>query len=127
MDISLSTGRKLMVGDVPFPAARALFQALLDEGRGVSINSQSDMLALCKDLLCTSFASKKIEAALWECMKRCTYEGLKIDDKTFEKAEAREDYVEICFEVALEVVRPFTKSLYAQYGRLLDRLQSVLA
>ena len=70
---------------------------------------------LRKDLFCTFLASKKIEAALAECMKRVTYNGLKITEDTFEPVEARDDYLTVCVEVTRENVVPFMKSLFA-YG-----------
>ena len=74
-----------------------------------------------KDIFFKSISSKKIEASVHECMKRCTYKPkdeqagsrIKTVSETFEPEKARGDYIEACFEVMAENIRPFTKGLYA--------------
>ena len=111
----MPSGAILKVVPASFAAAKDLYQALLEEAKGLAIKSDMDMAQVYKDLFCIGFSSKKIEAALWECFKRCTYGGtgadLKVDKDTFEPIEARGDYVQACIEVAKENVLPFVKGL----------------
>lgn len=119
-EVKMPSGATLKVAPAPFAAAKALYQAVLEETKHVPIGSKTEMASVYKDLICIGFSSPKIEAALWECFKRCTYNGgkgdLKVDADTFEPVEARNDYLTACMEVAKENIHPFVKSLYAEYG-----------
>lgn len=120
--VDLPSGAKLTIQPAPFAEAKALYQAVLDEIKHIDFSTQDEMSKLLKDLLCYGFSSKKIEAALYKCMDRVLYNGLKITDETFEPVDARGDYLVVIFEVAKENVEPFMKSLYAQYGQVLASL-----
>ena len=84
------------------------------KGTKISLQEQLDV-NFFKDLFCMAISSPAIEAALWTCMNRCTYNGIKITEDLFEPVEARQDYIPVCFEVARVNIHPFMKSLYAQY------------
>lgn len=118
-DVKLNSGAVLKVQPAPFAVSKALYQALLKEMKGISVTTQVELSSVFKDLFCVGFSSPEIEACIWECMKRCTYNygagELKIDEGTFEPVERRDDYVKVCIEVARENVLPFFKSLYAEY------------
>lgn len=107
----------------PFPVSKSLYQAILDEARVLHLDPKAQVdVNLFKDILCIGLSSKKIEERISECMKRATYNGLKITEDTFEPVAARDDYLTVCFEVAKENVLPFMKSLYAQYAPILENL-----
>jgi hypothetical protein len=126
--VQLPSGAKLVITVSPFAVSRALYQALLEELKGLKLDPKAEIdVNLWKDLFCSALSSKKIEACLEECMKRATYNGRKIDSDTFEPVEARGDYFDVCFEVAKENVLPFAKSLYAQYADILAKVKSALA
>lgn len=78
-----------------------------------------------KDIFCTGFSSKKIEKALGACLKRCTYNDLKIDENTFEPEEARQDYLPVLFEVLGEVIRPFLSSLIALLPQAIEKVEGL--
>jgi hypothetical protein len=125
-EVTLPSGAVLVVAPAPFQAAKALYQAVLEEVKGVKVDPLAEVdVNLFKDMFCIGLSSKKIESALAECLKRVTYNGLKVDSSTFEPVESRQDYVTACFEVAKENIEPFTKSLYAQYAAILGQLQKV--
>lgn len=127
-DVKLPSGRTLKITMAPFKESKELYQAVLEEMRALKLDPKAEVDAnFFKDLFCVGMASKKIEAAVWVCIKRATIDDLKIDDESFEKAEHRDDYFTVLFEVAKENVQPFTKSLYAQYSNVLGNLQNVLA
>lgn len=118
-EIKLPSGAILKVNPAPFAVSKALYQALLRELKGISIGMNLEVTGMLKDIFCVGFSSKEVEACLWECFKRCTYNSgsgdLKIDDQTFEPVERRDDYMKVCVEVARENTLPFAKSLYAEY------------
>lgn len=112
-EISLPSGKKLSIGSTPFSESKALFQAVLEELRKIGISSKDDHMEVMKNLFCMGFSSKKVEDALAVCLKRCLYDGLKIDENTFEPEESRADYLPVCLEVVKENVAPFLKGLSA--------------
>lgn len=130
-EIKLPSGAILKITLAPFADAKALYQSVLEEIKDVEINSRSDMANVFKNIACVGFSSKKIEACLETCFKRCTYNcgkgDLKIDKDTFESSESRGDYMGVCMAVAKENILPFMKSLYAEYQQFLAIIPSVPA
>lgn len=130
-EVKLPSGAHLKIGPASFKDAKALYQALLREMKNLNSGAKTDILMLCKEVLCTAYSSPEIEACLWECFKKCIYCGpsgdLKIDDSTFEPVKAREDYITVCMEVAKENVAPFMKSLYAECHQLIAMIGNIPA
>lgn len=118
-EIILPSGRKLSVNAAPFHDSKRLYQSIGGEFLRVRIDGGQDVEELIKNVICLGFSSEPIEKAIEPCLKRCLYNGVKIDERTFEPEEAREDYLDICVEVAKENIRPFTKSLFAQFKGLI--------
>lgn len=126
--VQLKSGATLKLNLSPFAISKTLYQSILREARGISITNETDMASLYKDLFCIGMASPEVEKNLWECFKRCTYDNgssgdLKITEDTFEPAEAREDYTQVCIEVAKANLLPFVKSLYAEFPRFQAAMQ----
>lgn len=126
-EVKLPSGRMLVIGNSPFATSKALYQAVLEEFGNLEISMDAGVPDMIKNVFCLGFSSKKIEKCLDDCMKRVTIDSIRIDDQTFEKVEHREDYLDVCYEVALENLLPFTKSLYAKYQVILKRLESIQA
>lgn len=128
-EVKLPSGATLKVNPSPFGTSKALYQAVLKEFRSVAFSSKTDMAELFKSLFCIGFSSPEIEACLWECFKRCTYNGgagdLKIDQDTFEAVERRDDYMVVCSEVAKDNIGPFVKSLFAGYKTFMAMTESI--
>ncbi len=122
-EVKLPSGAVLKIGNTPFATSKALYQAILKEAKGVAVSSKTELSSLYKDLFCIGFSSPEIEACLWECFKRCTYNAgngdFRIDESTFEPVAARQDYVAVCVEVAKESVYPFGKDLFAKWSTIL--------
>lgn len=129
-EVTLPSGAVLKITPSPFKDSRALYQAILKEAREVKINSKMEIVEVYKDLFCLGFSSPEVEKCLWKCFERCTYDSgkgdFKIDENTFEPVEARNDYMQVCVEVAKENVMPFMKSLYVEYQRILAMIESDL-
>ncbi len=112
----------------PFKDAKALYQAVLEEVKSLKLNPKDEIdVNLFKDLFCVGLSSKKIEAALWPCIERTTYDGHRITEETFEPEKAREDYVAVCMEVGKANIAPFAKNLMQQYSHILPMLHKDLA
>lgn len=128
-EIKCPSGAILKISHTPFATSKALYQAVLEEIKDVKLQTNKEMGDIVKDIFCIGFSSKKIEAALNECMKRCTYNDgrgdLKIDDSTFEPVKNREDYSIVCVEIIQDNCLPFTKGLYAEFNRLLSMIPSI--
>lgn len=122
-EITLPSGARLKITLAPFLDAKALYQAILEELKGVPFSTQRELGEVIKDIVCIGFSSPKIEKALNKCFERVTYNDLKIDKDTFEPAEARGDYMSVMIEVTKANIEPFLKSLFAEYGQLLTMIQ----
>ncbi len=125
--MKLPSGAELHITLSPFEDSLALYQSILEEMKLVKIVTGDEVGDLIKNLFCVGFSSKKVQAALWKCMERVTYDNgkgkLKVTKDTFEPEEARVDYMQVCIEVAKANVMPFTKNLYALYTESLNLLQ----
>lgn len=128
MEVSLPSGAILKMMDTPFKVSLALNEAVIEEMKGIHFSSETEMLAIYKDLFCTGFSSKKIKDCLWKCFERCTYNSgngdFRITEATFEPLDARQDYADICMEVAKYNILPFVKSRSAKFSQILESLKS---
>jgi hypothetical protein len=124
-EIQLPSGAQLKIQLAPFADGKALQMALLEEAKCLRLDMTAEVDGnFYKDIFCSAFSSKKIEAAVWKCMERALYNDQKITMDTFEPEAARDDYITVVFEVAAENVRPFTKSLYASFAAITRMIQS---
>lgn len=125
---TLPSGTILEVTLAPFTDGRALYQAMLEEAKGLRLDPGAEVdVNLWKDLFCMALASKKVEEALWACMGRATYGKLKITLDTFEPEVARGDYLDVMMHVATENISPFTKSLHAKLLGVMEQLKGLSA
>lgn len=124
-EITLKSGTVLKLGTIPFAEAKALYQAVLSVGKDVTFNTKQDYAAIVKDVFCFGFSSPKVDACLAVCFSRCLYNGLKIEDSLFEDEKAREDYIEVCMEVAEYALAPFLKGLYAKLNLVISMMQNI--
>lgn len=125
-EITLPSGRKMEVVPAPFAEAKRLYQAFASEMKKVDLKSMEAMdVNSLKNAICAMVESSAMEAALWPCVIRCTYQGQKITAQTFEPLEAREDFMDIYYEVAQENIAPFLKGLFAQFQGFLGSRKGV--
>ena len=116
-EVNLPSGAVLKVSPAPFAESKALYQAILKEAK--SVGNVENLSNAIKDLLCVGFSSPEIERCMWQCMKRCTLNELKLEPDLFEPVARRGDYIECCVEVVKENVSPFLSGLFAQSKVLL--------
>lgn len=129
--VSLPSGGVLNVGAAPFADSKALWQALLDELRGVAFNGE-ELQSILKELFCIGFSSQVLEAHIWNCAKKCTIQPSAINSPEkvvpdyFEAVERRQDFVTVCSEVVKENVTPFVKALFAEWQGQYSMIGSIL-
>lgn len=126
-EVKLPSGAVLKVAPAPFSDAKKLYQALLREFRDVPVSGKVDVGEFIKNLICAGISSQAVDACLEPCMRRCLYNGAKINDDTFEPIAARDDYMIVIKEVLQENISPFVKSLYAEFRQLLSTIESTQA
>lgn len=116
-EVKLPSGSTLIIIPADFATSRECYRAVVEEGKQLVLDPNAEVdVNLYKDLLCIAMGSRKIEKAIWDCLKKCTINKLPITNETFEPVEKRDDYLTVMIEVAKENVFPFTKSLYAEYA-----------
>lgn len=126
--VNLPSGAELKVSLAPFSEANALFKAVSAEAKNLKVSFETDVdVNLLKDIVCAAVSSDKIEACIWDCMKKSLYNGLKMSKETFEPEEARQDYYVVLLEVAKDNLLPFTKSLSAQFGDIMKKINPAQA
>jgi hypothetical protein len=75
------------------------------------LNLGDDALNTIKNLVTGLLSSDEIEAALWPCIERGTYNGIHIQKDIFEDEKTRADYIPILKEALVYNLTPFFKSL----------------
>jgi hypothetical protein len=76
--MKLASGAELKLLPAPFPEAKALLQAFLEEAKGIDIKGKEELPNVLKNVFCSAFSSPKLDAALAKCMERCQYRGLRL-------------------------------------------------
>jgi hypothetical protein len=122
--ITLSSGAKLEITPLPYLKAWGVSQDVLKEVKKLNVDINTLKTIDFKNLLavdalsfagplCEVLSNEKIIEAATVCMERCTYNGLKIDADTFEKIEARQDFLPVVFSVLKENISPFFANLFS--------------
>lgn len=113
------SGAALVVNSAPFKDAMALKNAIARElsTSGMALDLKADISALSSVVLAVD-SSDAVYKALLPCLIRCTYNGLKITEATFEDDKAREDYYEIIIECLKVNLSPFFKGLASRLKTL---------
>jgi hypothetical protein len=115
----LPSGSKFEVQPLSYEGAWAVTQTLLKEIEKTELNlkgmdfkalSQTDVLNF-KGPICSLLASQAVLESAKSCFKKCRYNDLPIDSMTFEKKEARGDFLYCCWHALRENILPFFGSL----------------
>lgn len=109
----LPSGAKLQITTAPFAEAHALLKALLSASKGLQLKTdvfQMDVSVL-KDVMIEAATSDGVESALFRCMERAAYDGIKCSRTLFDDAkigeQARADYYVIAWHVIEQNCAPF--------------------
>lgn len=119
--ITLKSEAVLAVQLAPFTTANKLVKAVARELALVSFdmelgkvdlsNLQPKDLNTLKNAAFQLLQSDTVETCLFACLERCLYNGQRITRDTFEKPEARADYLPVAWEVMKANLVPFFKNL----------------
>ena len=128
-EVELKSGSKLSITMADFATAKGLFQAFAEEVGALNVSTEDQLLVIAKNMLCSGLSSKKIEASLDKCMEKVAYNGVRLTkgNAVFEDPVSREDYLEVCYEVAMENLLPFTKNLSALFLKISEKIQGTQA
>lgn len=124
----LPSGAKLEITPLPYLKAWGVSQVLAKEVEKIGLDMKEfksidfkNLLAVdalsFKNPLCALLASESILEAAKTCMERCTYNGLRIDEDTFERIEARQDFLPVVFSVLKENISPFFANLFSFFTK----------
>ena len=117
--ITLPSGALLDITPMPYEDAWAICQTFSRCLEKINVDLKTidfknlmatDILHL-KGPICSILASQEIIDAAKKCFPRCTINGMKIDGMTFEKVEARGDFIPTVFYVLKENIAPFFANL----------------
>jgi len=102
----LESGAELTISLASFAEGHRLFKAVTRELQNINLNEDT-----VQKLSMQLISSEAIEQALWPCMGRATYNGLKVTPELFENAETRCDFLEVMKEVLGYNLIPFSKNI----------------
>lgn len=124
MEFTTKTGKKVLIGLAPWPDAKKLKAAIEREvaNAGIKIGADTDPGAFLSAALLVD-SSEAVDSALVACLARCTYDGNRITEQTFESADARKDYYEIAHACMKENIGPLVEGLLSA---LPERLRAIL-
>ncbi len=126
MEFLAPSGAKVVIGLAPFQDAIALKNAMAKElaltGMDLKVEGLKDFdVAVLLPALLAMDSSPVVYAAMFKCLARCSYNGDKITETTFEPAEARGDYYDIIIACAKENLSPFFKGLASKLKPFMAR------
>lgn len=132
---TLSSGAEIDITLASFAEGHKLLKAVLNQVKSIKIavpsgaKSFKDILNLdaggetvnvIKDLITGIISSDEVEAALWPCMERTTYNNQRVVRDLFEEEKIRADYLIVAKEVLFYNLLPF-------FGNLVSLLKNAQA
>jgi hypothetical protein len=122
--IVLPSGAELQITLLPYEEAWNVSQRVAKVLEGIDLKNTdidlkkfmlSDVSKIQGPLLQIMSSRELVEAAK-VCFKRCTVNGMKIDGKTFDEPNMRQDYLPTVFHVLKENIAPFFAGLISSLG-----------
>ena len=126
-DLSLPSGAKHHITLAPFQDANALTKALLKTTVGLRLaeNPLEMDLGVLKDVLVAAATSDEVEALMFKCLERSTYEGTKVTRELFDDIkmgeQARGDYYAMCANIIKVDCQPFFEKALSMLKLLLKK------
>lgn len=112
MELEVPSGAKVVINVAPWEDAVLLQQAISREmAMGAGFNLSTFMLVA---------SSAAVYATLIKCLARCTYNNEKITASTFNKEEARADYIPIVSACVKKNLGPLEGGLFFVFSELAD-------
>lgn len=128
MEFTAQSGAKVRINPADFRDAMALKSAIAKEisksdfdlSAG-SLTDKIDIADFAKIALAVD-SSDTVYDCMFKCLVRCTYDGQKITEATFEDVNSRQDYYEIVIACLKENLLPFFGGLVSKLKPLLDKV-----
>lgn len=112
---TLDSGANLEVTLAAFVEGHKLFKVVTDELGDIDFDNDS-----VQKLSFRLMSSDAVEAALWPCMGRATYNNMKLSKELFEDGDVRGDFITVAKEVLVFNLLPFSR------GTVLDLILRAL-
>jgi len=107
---------------IGFDLMRAVLKAARAGGIGSKMPEKlSDLAGLANkdvkeiagfiDIIIDILASKEVEDLIYKCFEKCTYNNARITRDTWDKEDARGDFLWVAYIVGFENIRPFVSHL----------------
>lgn len=129
--VSLPSGAELELTLAPFTEGERLFTAAAECLKSVKVDASMDIedasqsINSLKDGILSCLTSRQLKEAILACLKRCTYNKQRITSwDIFEDANARQDYLAVCWEVVKFNLTPFTKNLFSKFSGILASIKT---
>lgn len=111
-----STGTKVVINPCSFQDAfrlkAAIQKALLKGNVSIEKALEEDITSL----ILAIDSDEEIMERMFDCLKKSTYDGIKITKETFEEEAARGDLYDIFFQCLKVNIYPFFKPLLSRFG-----------
>lgn len=126
MEITTQSGAEVKINAADFLVSMQLKSAIIRALRESDLDlAQIDLDNLTKSsiepivqAILSIDSNEQVEASLFKCLARCTYDGEKISKDTFEPVERRGDYYEIVIACLKENLLPFFQPLLSKFTAL---------
>lgn len=113
---SENTGAKIVINPCSFQEAfrlkSAIQKALLKNNVSLEAALEQDITSL----ILAIDSDEEILDRMFDCLKKSTYDGIKITKDTFEDESARGDLYDIFFQCLKVNIYPFFKPLLSRFG-----------
>ena len=113
---SENTGTKIVINPCSFQEAfrlkSAIQKALLKSGVSLETALEQDITSL----ILAIDSDEEIMERMFDCLRKSTYDGIKITKDTFEDESARGDLYDIFFQCLKVNIYPFFKPLLSRFG-----------
>jgi len=137
MEFLAPSGKKVVINAAPFRDVMALKQAIASEianskfkidldfsGQAASFKDMDFDVAEIVKLLALVDSSDAVYGKMLSCLVRCTHNGEKITENTFEPEDFRQDYYEIVLACLKVNLGPFFKGLLSKFAPFLQAYQN---
>lgn len=127
--ITVPSGAKVVINEADYGDAMALKSAIQREVAASGLKFDFDLnkpisgqklpIDAMVAAALSADSSEAVQAALFKCLIRCTYNSEKITKDTFNPKAARPDYYPIVVECIKENILPFYAGLTSSFSNLL--------
>ncbi|MGB2578144.1 hypothetical protein AAIR98_000908 [Elusimicrobium simillimum] len=119
--VTLPSNAEIDMTLAPFEEGNKLFTSVAECLKSVKIDANKDLeniedhINALKNAFLECITSKDVKDSILLCLKRCSYNGKKIQDWSFfDDVKMRADYLPVCWEVSRFNLAPFMSNLFTK-------------